>query len=93
MERKEKNTKNFKACFTMCLLFPVSCLLLFFTSCLFAFFSEFFVISSEIKINELGKKQEICIKNIVDKTIAKQKKAKGKKTSNRKQIPVFIVLP
>jgi len=66
----------------MYFLFPVSCLLLFFTSCLFASYPVFCFISSEIKINELRKKQEIyyVAKNtIIDKTVAKKKKQKVKK--------------
>jgi len=44
---------------------------------------------SEIKVNELRRKQEIQIitkqEIHVDKTIAKKKKAKDKKTRNKKQ--------
>jgi len=41
-----------------------------------------------IKVNELRKKQEIYVaKNtIVDKTVAKEKKIKGKKTGNKEHI-------
>ena len=64
----------------------------------FCFLSGFlFYISSEIKVNELRKKQEMCNKRnkntIVDKTVAKEKKAKDTKqeTGNKKQLNRFYI--
>ena len=75
-----------KAYSTMCFLFSVFCN--FFTSYVFAY-PVFCFILSEIKVNELRRKQEIQIitkqEIYVDKTIAKEKKAKDKKTRNKKQ--------
>jgi len=64
--------------------------LLFFTSCLFASYPVFCFISLEIK--QTSKKQYVAkntiIDAIVDKTIAREKKAKGKKqeTGNKEHI-------
>jgi len=45
----------------------------------FCFLSGFLFYVTEIKVNELQKKQEIRRNTIVDKIIAKEKKAKDKK--------------
>jgi len=49
------------------------------------FLIQFFVLYREIKVNELRKKQEIVVKKniIVDKIIAKEKKAKNKKQETK----------
>jgi len=69
--------------------FPASSFLLFIVSCLFASYPVFRSLLLEININELQKKRKHISRNIiVDKTITKRKKAKGKKqeTGNKKHI-------
>jgi len=74
----------------MCFLFPlVSCFLLFFKSCLFAFYLFFVLYRLREKLTNFKRNKKYIARNtIIDKTIAKELKAKGKKqeTGNKKYI-------